>query len=335
MGVTASTSVSKTDNQIITKSVATCKKASVSNELYLQGITQDPAPSCKNPTFMVSQSATVDADCFINALQTNMADAISKLKTGAQGGFGITAATNVNEASQKISASLETTCGGVSATQVINAKDITSRACDMVFIQNANAKSKCKIDALQDNAIKTDNALTTDATGASIGSLLFGSGSSIIVYAIAFVIIIGGLGTIAYYVSKSKKDQDGGCSGMKASHKQAIGLVALVALLLYVVAKYFGWNGYESMGSGDLLKFNRTYNEAQAVAKIHEDIRSSMNTDTPVRIEGNTGDRSWPSYASYEKAGGLHDKGLNLFPTHYGTGMSHDANLDNYFKTFY
>lgn len=310
MGATISTSVSKTQNEIITKSVNKCKRGTASNELYLQGITHDPAPSCKNPTFSVNQSALVDADCFINALQTNMAESISKLQTTAQGGFGITGATNINEAGQKISASLENSCGGVSATQVVNAKDITSRACDMVFVQNANAKSKCKIDALQDNAIKTDNALTTDATGASLASLLFGSGSSIIIYAIAIVIILGGLGTVFYYVRKSDNDQDGGCAG--GIDKRTIGLLAFMALLLYVISKYMGWN-LPFTQSDDLLRFSRTYSEAQSIA--------DKNT--------------WPAYDSYEKAGGLHDNADNLFPISFGPGIVQNESLDSYYATLY
>lgn len=332
MGASISTSVSKTQNEIITKSVNSCKKGVASNEMFLQGITHDPAPTCQNPTFSVTQSATVDADCFINALQTNMADAISKLNTTAQGGFGITGATNINEAGQKISASLETTCGGVSATQTVTAKDITSRACDMVFVQNANAKSKCKIDALQENAIKTDNALTTDATGASLGSLLFGSGSSIIVYAIAIVIILGGLGTVFYYVRKTDRDdQDGGCG--KTTYTQIAVFLAFLALALIIISKYMGWK-VPVFDDGDLLKFTRTYNEAQAVADIHDQI----DLQTNIGLQTNMAGAGWPSYVAYEKAGGLHDQGKNLFPDHYGPGFDaakSNESLDDYYKTFY
>ena len=200
MGAQVSTTVSETENEIITKSVNQCKRGVASNELYLQGFTHRAAPQCKNPTFSVEQSAVVDASCFINALQDNMANTIKNLSTTAQGGFGIQGATSIDRSKQLINAQLENICGGASSQNLVSHKDIETNACDVAFVQNASSKSKCEIEALQKAAIQTDTTMETGAKGASISDLLFGSGMSLIIWAIVILVVLGGV----YYYMKGR-----------------------------------------------------------------------------------------------------------------------------------
>lgn len=209
MGASISTATTEATSSVITESVNQCKKGAVSNEIYLQGITHNPSPSCVNPTFDVSQSAAVDADCFINALQNNLVSNVSKLSNEAQAGIGVALTNSSSINKQALDTKLENLCGGASTSNIISAKDINSRACNMTFVQNATAKAKCKIDALQDAVVKSDIDQQTKATGASLAGLLFGGGVGGAVIMIVVVIIIG---VVAWYVWKKYRGQSGGAT---------------------------------------------------------------------------------------------------------------------------
>jgi len=350
MGAAVSIGVSKTENEIITKSVNQCKKATVSNEMFLQGITHDPAPTCKNPTFSVQQSAVVDADCFINSLQNNMADSIKNMKTTTQVGFGIAGSTSIEESKQKINAALENACGGVSATQVVNAKDIRSRACDMTFIQNANAKSKCKIDALQDAAIKTDTTSETGATGASLSSLLFGTGSSLIIWIIVIVVVLGGIGGLVYYMKKKKTDdsgdsdegtdttQEGGANNAfinPQSYPIIIGIVVLALIAMFISRSKLSDN---TITMRDLENFQTKVTEAQCIARQIPRTRPLPPICTPRPspcvsrpTTPQSDNLSWPNYSAYEKANGNIYPTVNLFTQEYYENPQHRTQLDDYY----
>lgn len=202
MGVGVSTNVSEATSSVLTTSVNKCKKGAASNELYLSGVTHDPSPGCKTSSFNISQSAVVDADCFINALQNNLVENVSKLTADAQAGIGVAVANNTSVNKQELNTKLENICAGASSTNMVSAKDITSHACDMTFVQNASAKTKCKIDALQDAVVKSETALASTATGASLGSLLFGGGIGGAVGGIVIVLLLVAA-AYAYYRYKT------------------------------------------------------------------------------------------------------------------------------------
>lgn len=354
MGAAISTNVSRTENEIISKAVNQCKRGTASNELYLKGITHDPAPTCKNPTFSVQQSAVVDADCFINALQNNMADTIKKMQATTQAGFGIAGSTNIDEGKQKINAALTNSCGGVSATQVIDAKDITSRACDMTFIQNATAQSKCKIDALQDAALKTESNMDAGATGASLASILFGSGSSVIVWIIGLVVVLGIIGGIGYYMQsdsdsgssfskfkskiKSKKNkkkpnkktddedntQEGGRGKWYENTNYPLSILMVCMFLLSVfISQSKLTDSSKQLTPSDMLNFGNKVNELHLKEAFGRHSSTSSYNDGGVE---------WPDYNIYERAGGNNWVDKDIFGQDYVRDPNYYKDLDSYYN---
>ena len=193
MGASVSSNVSQTDNQTITNSVNQCNKGVASNTLFIQGFKHDPLPSCQNPSFNVNQSASVDATCFINAMQDGMAQSLTNLNANTTAGFGLSGSSNVNDSKQKIVQNLQNICGGASSTQLVAAKDIETKACNVVFVQNATAQTACQISALQDATIQTDSTLQAQSAGASLASFIFGSNLGIsMMMLIAIIVVVGG-----------------------------------------------------------------------------------------------------------------------------------------------
>lgn len=284
MGAGISSNVSEATSSVITSSVNKCKKGVASNELYLSGITHDPSPGCKTSSFNVNQSALVDADCFINSLQNNLVENVSKLTADAQAGIGVAVANNSSINKQNLESRLENICSGASSTNMVAAKDITSHSCDMTFVQNASAKTKCKIDAIQDAVVKTETVLASTATGASLGSLLFGGGIGGAVGGIVIVLILIAAAYAYYKYRSGGMKQMGGVDNFSLSDKKTYP-VAIILTLLILVAVFVAYSRTNDtqLTVVDLTNFQSKLSEAKKIANLETTSNAVSNTVSDTR----------------------------------------------------
>lgn len=198
MGAQASSNVSVEENDLVTQSFNNCPKITASNSLDISNVKIDAGknPNCKgggDVTF--DQSAGVDASCLIKSLQNTTSDSLSKLDAKTQGGLGFQASSNVNDIQNQIQQKLNNDCGHLSATNAAKISDTTITACNFHFVQNATARTSCQINSLQDMANKVSSQLTTDTSGLTLASFLFGNsiGIAIIVAVVLLVLVIVGV----------------------------------------------------------------------------------------------------------------------------------------------
>lgn len=216
MGGQAASSKSKVENDLVTKAFNSCPNVVASNTVNLSGVQFRPDlnPQCVNPKFEINQSAGVEADCVIKSLQDSLAETVSKMSAESQGGFGFQASQTVSDIKTQIEQITENNCGNQSATNVADIKDTLVTACDWHFVQNATAKSSCKLDSLQKltNEVTSEQAATS--TGLTLASFFTGYGG---LTTIIMIIIIGGglYGGYSYYQeNESGKTQSGGGMSM-------------------------------------------------------------------------------------------------------------------------
>lgn len=193
--------VNQTD--ITTSSFSSCAGPVSSNKLELENISFRPDlnPACNdvNTKWSVTQSATAESDCIISSLQDTTADTISKLDAETQAGLGYTYSNNKNDILTQINSKVENQCKGASSEQEASLKDITVTACQFEVIQDANLKSACTINTLQNIANQASNVVNAENKATSLLELLFGSGTSWLILIIVIIIII----IIAYMFSGS------------------------------------------------------------------------------------------------------------------------------------
>lgn len=334
MGASVSTSSVTSENNIITKSTNSCGKTVASNVLNISGIKWNPPQYCgKESKFTVDQVAKVDADCFINSLQENLADSVAKLNAQAQTGLGVAVSTNVSDIKQSITSIVENECKGASSTNVVAAKDIESTGCQMQFFQNATAKSKCKIDALQKMAIKSDTTADTTAAGANLGSLLFGSWGGIGLTSLIVLIVVGIIGYYLWSRSQNKaveeadadteedatdSEQKGGNFFNKKNYSITIIMILLVLVVVFVA---FSNTSNNQLTVIDLANFQNKVAEAKQIAKLDtiSDTRSDIDSV------------AYPNYDSYIRQS-INPIPSNLMTQPYMSGPIYYDSLRTYYE---
>ena len=214
----ASSQVSTTSQTVVDKVFDQCSAPLSANQLTLSNVNFNPNPLlCKgqNTDFDIEQKAAVNAQCFIDASQTGLAQALATQDAKAQQGLGFAVSTNENENSQNISSYLTNACTGASATNTANLTNINVSSCNYHNIQSTDAKSACKINAIQDIANKIDANQTAASTGLTLASLFTGYGNTLttlaIIAGIVFVIymafkLFSGKSTTKCVVGQTKPD---------------------------------------------------------------------------------------------------------------------------------
>jgi hypothetical protein len=212
---------------------------------------------------------------------------------------------------------LENKCGGASSTNLVAIKDITTRACDMTIVQNASAKAKCKIDALQEAVVKSDTTLASTATGASLGSLLFGGGIGGIVGGIVIVLILIG---IAYYIYKKRtaataqlSAQIGGVDKFSLFDKKTYPVAIILTLLILVVIFIaYSRTPDTQLTVIDLTNFQSKLSEAKKIANLGTTSNTVSDTYQSQSYEPNYEPSYEPNYepsyySDYNKSPQVHN----------------------------
>ena len=365
MGASVSSNVSQTDNQTITNSVNQCNKGVASNTLFIQGFKHDPLPSCQNPSFNVNQSASVDATCFINAMQDGMAQSLTNLNANTTAGFGLSGSSNVNDSKQKIVQNLQNICGGASSTQLVAAKDIETKACNVVFVQNATAQTACQISALQDATIQTDSTLQAQSAGASLASFIFGSNLGIsMMMLIAIIVVVGGgylifknygsgaqpeeaVETPEIEPEENETDETKSLGGKlfggfgEFNSENYSMLIIIIILFMAVIFIAFSRSSNNKITMSDFGNFQNKISQAKKIAGLEQSDQSEQSDDSylseplrpnPIRPKYTYWtDEEYPQYSWYERQT-VSPIPTNLFPISYTTKTMHHNTLDSYYR---
>ena len=166
MGAQASTNKVKTEVEINNEAINKCGSTTVTNAIIMKKakITcpKDCAGKCK---LNVTQGAAVDASCLIKAHQDALSESMATMDAKTKAGLGFGASTNVSDMKKTIKNKIQSECGGASATQKIDASEMQLEMCDVTFAQNATAKSKCELGAIQALRDKTELAVKAATEG--------------------------------------------------------------------------------------------------------------------------------------------------------------------------
>lgn len=201
MGAQASTAINKINNEVLSESYSRCPKATASNTAELLKIEHDPNPSCNASQFKIDQNAAVDASCVLTNMQESLAKVVSETSAKVQGGFGIGVSTSLSDIKNIIKNKIEQDCGDDKSINAVKASDITSRACDFLLLQNADAKTTCLLAATQKTALDVKTKVEADTTG------FLGGFGGILVIIVALVVAGGGFALYMKMRNKNENDE--------------------------------------------------------------------------------------------------------------------------------
>lgn len=192
MGAQASTNKVKTEVEINNEAINKCGSTTVTNAILLKKakITcpKDCAGKC---TFNINQGAAVDATCLIQAHQDALSETIASMDAKTKTGLGFGASTNVSDMKKSIKNKIQSECGGASSTQKIDASEMQLEMCDVTFAQNATAKSKCELGAVQALRDKTETVAkaATEGFDPSVFITAYGNIIGMVVLGIAVLVV--------------------------------------------------------------------------------------------------------------------------------------------------
>jgi hypothetical protein len=192
MGAQASTNKVKTSVEINNEAINKCGSTTVTNAILLKKAKITCPKDCKgNCKFSINQGAAVDATCLIQAHQDALSETIAAMDAKTKTGLGFGASTNVSDMRKELNNKIQSECGGASSTQKIDASEMQLEMCDVTFAQNATAKSKCELGALQAMRDKTETLAKATTEGLDPAEFMKAYASMILgVVAIVVVIII-------------------------------------------------------------------------------------------------------------------------------------------------
>ena len=226
MGASVSTNKSSIENNMLQSAYNSCGTVGSYNVTDLSGIQFLPPPECgSNSSFTIGQTATVDAKCLLTSLQKSAANVATKLSAQAQAGLGFAVSTNISDTVNNISQYSKNKCSNVSASNQASIKDTIIKACTFRVVQNANANQSCQINATQDAISNIATNEAANAKGASIWSLLFGSGGYgkiILIMILVIAIAVAALILVKHFTGKKgKKSTSGKHKTGKHKHKSS------------------------------------------------------------------------------------------------------------------
>lgn len=212
MGAQASTNKVKTEVEINNEAINKCGSTTVTNAILLKKakITcpKDCAGKC---TFNINQGAAVDATCLIQAHQDALSETIAAMDAKTKTGLGFGASTNVSDMKKSIKNKIQSECGGASSTQKIDASEMQLEMCNVTFAQNATAKSKCELGAIQALRDKTETVAKAATEGVDPFGFMKAYAATI---GIVFLIIIVIVGALMYFLSSGAKSVASSAGGM-------------------------------------------------------------------------------------------------------------------------
>lgn len=214
MGLSASTSEQKIQNDLITNATNSCPPVSTINVTNLSGMVIETPPDCPGGgNVTISQAAVVNANCLLQSLQESAAKLAATLNAQAKAGLGIAVSTDIQDIKTSIEENTKNTCAGASTTNIADISNTVIKSCNFTVTQDATENVSCQINATQDMISKIAASASAHATGGSILGDLFGGLGNIveviaIIAAVIIVLIIVGILLFLLLGRKGKKNNE-------------------------------------------------------------------------------------------------------------------------------
>lgn len=192
MGGAVSTNRNQIEANMLMEIENKCPSVSSTNVSNIKNLNFQPpaAGVCTTePTFGVSQRATVESNCQINSMIDVTAVQLSKLNAAAQTDLGYAESNNIQDLKNQITAKINNNCGDLNASNVATFDNVNITACQFRLPQDASVQALCKIENMQRAISNIATESATTATGGSILGAIFGSGNTRIITII--IIIVG------------------------------------------------------------------------------------------------------------------------------------------------
>jgi len=207
MGAGAAKNESRQVVNISAEVFNSCPRVSAVNSIDLNGVQFLPndlcyGPGLPKPKFSIDQTAGVEAECIISAMQNIISKTVAEQDAKTQNGLGFVFSENASDIETQLKTRMENDCSSASSENAASVSDTIVTACDWRFVQNASVKSSCIINSLQDLANDISLKQKADAKGASLADLLGGENMIIILVIVAVIIIVI---VVAIIVVKMKK----------------------------------------------------------------------------------------------------------------------------------
>jgi hypothetical protein len=221
MGAQASTNKVKTSVEINNEAINKCGSTTITNAVLLKKAKVMCPKDCRGKCkFNINQGAAVDATCLIKAHQDSLSETIAAMDAKTKTGLGFGASTNVSDMRKELNNKIQSECAGASSAQKIDASEMQLEMCDVTFAQNATAKNKCELGALQAMRDKTETQAKAATEGFDPAAFIKAYSTILIAIAgiIALVIIVfiamsfsGGKDSVAAQaISTMERMQTGG-----------------------------------------------------------------------------------------------------------------------------
>ena len=272
MGASASSTVSKINNEVIEGAYQNCPSIGSMNVANFEDVNFYPGDWCgPDAEFVVGQQAEVDASCVLNAMQKSASQIAANLSAEARTGFGLSAASDVSSVTNSMKNLISNKCEDASSSNIVNFKDVDVTACKFRVVQKATAKTVCETNATQDLTSSIAVKAAADSTG-FLGGLFSGGLTTIIVVIVILFLLIGGGGAIFYFM----KDKGGGDKSKEAKGgafaQSQTGTIIIIVLFILIIMLLLSpcMANKPPLNQDDLNRWNNMAKETQSMAGLSE-----------------------------------------------------------------
>ncbi|AYV85115.1 MAG: IMV envelope protein [Satyrvirus sp.] len=272
MGTSVSTSSSDATNNIVQTAYGKCPPAGSVNIVNIDDVTFDPPDNCNPPSsFVVGQTATVDATCLLSSLQQEVAQTAQQLDSQARTGLGFSVSTSSSDTQNNLSQYTSQQCEGSSTTNYANIKDVTIEACQFRAVQDATDNQACQINQTQGIAAQVGQKIASSSTG------FFGSPGGIFVMAIVAIVVLIIVIVAVYFMFKEGKKHPevveaaaiGGGNNAFMRNKLCVVIIIIAIIFLVVfLVKTSQMSDNNKLNESDVSRFTQSINDAYKIAGL-------------------------------------------------------------------
>ena len=272
MGASASSVVSKINNQVVEGAYNNCQTGGSTNIITFNDVNYNEPEWCPagSPGPVIGQTADVDSTCVLNAMQSSASQVAATLTADARTGLGLSASSDVSDINNTIQTIAANKCNSQPSNNTLNFNDVNVTACSFRVVQGASSRSNCETETTQDLTNQIAAKVAAQSTG-FLGGLFSGGLTTIITVVIILVVLIAGGGALFYFMKgkggKSKTESKGGAFGQ--SNTGTIVIIVLFVLIVMLLLSPSMANK-PPLNEDDLHRWSNMAKETQSIAGLSE-----------------------------------------------------------------
>ena len=190
MGVATSNIKTSTITNVTDEAIAKCPHVSASGTMDLARIKFTAPADCPDGSnFTINQNATVNGECVLSNLQSLVSTHLLEAGAQAQTGLGLAVANTQQDVQTNLVNKINQECGNITASTDGKLYDLNLNVCNFAYVQNVDAVSKCKLNAIQNMANTLSQKAGSESTGATIPSITGLTGASTVLIGLGVAIV--------------------------------------------------------------------------------------------------------------------------------------------------